>query len=196
MSNMSTNKQNVKISIGSIVCCEETTLLGDITIGAKTVIHPTAVIDATKGPVVIGESNLIEERVHIINTCTQPLIIGSHNVFEVGSHCQSQHVGDHNVLESKCRVGSKTLLSNGCVIGAMCCVDCDQLLPENTVIFGTDCRRRTQNEKPTQQTYQLDFLSKILPNYQRIEKPNFKSNTQTNTAMTTSTSSTASLSPH
>jgi hypothetical protein len=56
----------------------------------------------------------------------------------------------------------------------MCSVNCDQLLSENTVIFGSDCKRRIQHEKPALQTYQLDFLSKILPNYQRIEKPNYK----------------------
>ncbi|CAG2167510.1 unnamed protein product, partial [Oppiella nova] len=120
---MSTTKPNVKISFGSIVCCEETTLLGDITIGAKTVIHPTAHIDASKGPVIIGDSNLIEERVRIINRDTHPMVIGSHNVFEVGSHSESPQMGDHNILESKCRVGPQTRLSNGCVIGAMCCVD-------------------------------------------------------------------------
>ena len=107
------------------------------------------------------------------------MTIGCHNVFEVGSHCESPEIGDNNILESKCSVGPQTRLSNGCVVGAMCSVNCDELLPENTVIFGTDCKRRTQHEKPAQQSYQLDFLSKILPNYQRIEKPNFKPTAQT-----------------
>ena len=184
----------MKICLGAIVCCEETTLLGDITIGPKTVIHPTALIDASKGPIIIGESNLIEERAEIRNTSSEPMSIGSHNVFEVGCHSESPQVGDHNILESKCSVGALTRLSNGCVIGAMCRVDCDETLAENTVIFGNDCKRRTQHEKPAQQTYQLDFLSKILPNYQRIEKPNFKPSLQNN-PMTISSSSTSSLSP-
>ncbi len=126
------------------------------------------------GPIIIGDCNLIEENVKIINTNSKPMIIGSHNVFEVGSHSESSQIGDHNVLESKCVVGRETRISNGCVIGSMCSVNCDQLLSENTVIFGSDCKRRIQHEKPALQTYQLDFLSKILPNYQRIEKPNYK----------------------
>jgi len=165
---------SVKISTGAIVCSEQTKLEGDITIGAKTVIHPTASIIAESGPIIIGDSNLIEENVQILNLSSQPMIIGSHNVFEVGSHSQSPLIGDHNVLEPKSRVGAQTRLSNGCVIGSMCSVDCDQLLVENTVIFGSDCKRRIQHEKPPPQTYQLDFLSKILPNYQRIEKPNYQ----------------------
>ncbi|GFT98516.1 hypothetical protein NPIL_298951, partial [Nephila pilipes] len=40
---------------------------GEITIGSRTVIHPKAHIIAEAGPIVIGESNLIEEQVKIIN---------------------------------------------------------------------------------------------------------------------------------
>lgn len=169
--------------------------MGDITVGPKTVIHPTAHIDASNGPIIIGESNLIEERVQIINVGSEPMTIGSHNVFEVGSHCESPQIGDHNILESKCVVGPQTRLSSGCVIGAMCSVNCDELLTENTVIFGTDCKRRIQHEKPAQQTYQLDFLSKILPNYQRIEKPNYKPSDPSTNPMTTSSGSSSPLSP-
>lgn len=35
--------------------------------GARTVVHPRACIIAEAGPIVIGESNLIEEQVLIIN---------------------------------------------------------------------------------------------------------------------------------
>ena len=94
-------KFSVKISFGAIVCCEETTLLGDITIGAKTVIHPTALIDASNGPIIIGESNLIEERVDIINVGSEAMTIGCQNVLEVGSHCESPQIGGNNILESK-----------------------------------------------------------------------------------------------
>ena len=36
-------------------------------LGARTVVHPKARIIAEAGPIVIGESNLIEEQVLIIN---------------------------------------------------------------------------------------------------------------------------------
>lgn len=45
-------------------------------------------------------------------------------------------------------------------------------LAENSVIYGAECQRRVQHERPGLQTYQLDFLCKILPNYQKIEKTN------------------------
>jgi dynactin-6 len=147
--------------------------VGDVTIGSKTIVHPACSIRALKGPIVIGECNLIEERVNIVNTSEKPMIIGSFNVFEVGTHCESPAIGDHNVLEYKSFVGKNTTLTTGCVIGAKCRVETAEQLPPNTVIFGSECRRRIQIERPTPQTYQRDFLIKILPNYQKIEKPNF-----------------------
>lgn len=155
----------------AIVCREQTTISGDVVIGSRTIIHPTVTIIAENGPIVIGESNLIEEYVTIINKTNQPMIIGNNNVFEVGAHSESLEIQDNNVLEYKSRIGPKVKLTNGCVIGTMCDLNDDQILPENTVLYGPDCKQRKQLEKPSLQTFQLDFLSKIMPNYQRIEKP-------------------------
>ena len=55
-------RANLKIAAGAVVC-NECELRGDITVGARTVIHPKARILATAGPIVIGENNLIEEQV-------------------------------------------------------------------------------------------------------------------------------------
>ena len=49
--------------------CSECDLQGDITIGTRTVIHPRARIIASAGPIYIGENNIIEEQVQIINKC-------------------------------------------------------------------------------------------------------------------------------
>ena len=56
----------IKIMPGAVVCAEAE-LVGDITIGTRTVIHPKARILAIGGPIVIGEGNLIEELVTIFN---------------------------------------------------------------------------------------------------------------------------------
>ena len=47
--------------------CSESELQGDITIGSRTVVHPRAKILAISGPIIIGENNIIEEQVQIIN---------------------------------------------------------------------------------------------------------------------------------
>ncbi|KAL8558283.1 Dynactin subunit 6 [Nucella lapillus] len=168
----------VKIAPGAVVC-DECELIGDITIGARTVIHPKARIIAEAGPVIIGEFNIMEELVHITNRFpegeeerrnSQVMIIGNNNVFEVGAQIDAVKVGDHNVIESKAYVGPQVELSSGCIIGAACHVTTGERLPENTVIYGAKCHRRIQRERPPAQNLQIDFLTKILPNYHYLKK--------------------------
>jgi len=177
-------KSNVKIAPGAVVC-NECELKGDITIGTKTVIHPKAKIIAESGPIIIGENNLIEEQCEIINieeiedteTSTVPvMIIGNNNVFEVGSELHSLKVGDNNVMEAKSYLGRQTNLANGCIVGAGCRLTTEETLEENIVVYGGDCRRRKAGDKPVPQQLQIDFLSKVLPNYHHLKKPAKKPN--------------------
>ncbi|XP_067118537.1 dynactin subunit 6 [Centruroides vittatus] len=172
--------KSLKIAHG-VVVCKDCELHGDITIGNRTVIHPTVRIIAEAGPIIIGENNLIEEQVQIINKLPgnndaklgneSVMVIGNNNVFEVGCYSEALTIGDNNVLESKSKVGRHTELTSGCVIGAMCEITTREVIPENTVIYGRNCGRRIQEEKPASQSLQLDFLKKILPNYHNIRKP-------------------------
>ena len=170
------SKSKIVIAPGAVVC-KECELKGEITIGSRTVIHPKARIIAEAGPIIIGENNLIEEQVQILNVGSEKsdvqtvMVIGASNVFEVGAHIESLKIGDNNVLESKCYVGRYTELTSGCAIGAKCEVTCNEIIPENTIIYGSNCERRIQAEKPAPQTLQLDFLTKILPNYHHLRKP-------------------------
>uniref|UniRef100_A0AAQ5XEB0 Dynactin subunit 6 n=1 Tax=Amphiprion ocellaris TaxID=80972 RepID=A0AAQ5XEB0_AMPOC len=59
-------QKTAKIAAGAVVCVESE-IRGDVTIGARTVVHPKARIIAEAGPIIIGEGNLIEEQALIIN---------------------------------------------------------------------------------------------------------------------------------
>ncbi|XP_064102389.1 dynactin subunit 6-like isoform X2 [Macrobrachium nipponense] len=180
--NVKTPMGTVKVTPGAVVCLEAD-YFGDISIGTRTVIHPKARIIAEAGPIIIGEANLIEEQAQIINRLPpgkepgetpQVMVIGNNNVFEVDSYCQASKIGDNNVLESKSHVGPGVELSRGVVIGSLCSVTCPQVVTENTVIYGDGFHQRTQSEKPAAQGLQLDFLTKILPNYHHLVKPKKK----------------------
>ncbi|XP_054006807.1 dynactin subunit 6 [Hylaeus anthracinus] len=182
MSSYTSRNMTLKISAGAVVC-DESILKGDITIGPKTLIHPRASIIAEAGPIIIGEGNIIEEMATIINrlppdapkpTTVPVQIVGSYNVFEADSTCESFKVGDNNILESKAFVGRDVELTNGCVIGASCSVTEPEAIPENTIIYGSECQRREMYDKPYPQIGQLDFLLKFLPNYHHLRKPNMK----------------------
>ncbi|XP_015430102.1 PREDICTED: dynactin subunit 6 [Dufourea novaeangliae] len=182
MSSSVNRRTNLKISAGALVC-DESILKGDITIGPKTVVHPKASIIAEAGPIIIGEGNIIEEMATIANRLppdapepsTVPVqIVGSFNVFETDCTCEAYKVGDNNILESKAFVGREVELTSGCVIGAACSLTEPEAIPENTVVYGSDCQRREMHDKPYPQVGQLEFLLKILPNYHHLRKPNVK----------------------
>ncbi|XP_058882004.1 dynactin subunit 6 isoform X1 [Acipenser ruthenus] len=178
---LAVDDRSVKIAPGAVVCVESE-IRGDVTIGPRTVVHPKARILAEAGPIVIGEGNLIEEQALLINCFPENIIpdkkdvepktmtIGINNVFEVGCISQAMKIGDNNVVESKAEVGRNVILTSGCIIGACCQVNTCEVIPENTVIYGSGCMRRVQTERPQPQTLQLDFLMKILPNYHHLKK--------------------------
>ncbi|CAF0875154.1 unnamed protein product [Brachionus calyciflorus] len=171
---------SVQITNGALVCEEKVELIGDITIGARTLIHPSVKIIAEAGPIIIGENNLIEEQTIIINRFKEGddeskmkvMIIGDNNVFEVGTYSEALKVGDNNIFECKSKIGREVTISNGCIIGAMCSLDTNEILQDNTIITGN--QRRIANEKPQSQLSQLDFLSKLLTNFQKFKKTNVK----------------------
>ncbi|GLV36431.1 Dynactin 6 p27 subunit [Carabus blaptoides fortunei] len=180
-SNMA-SRNNIKIISGALVCVDSN-LRGDITIGAGTIIHPNVSIIAEAGPIVIGESCLIEEQTKIIHRLplgqpepeTPPILrIGSQNVFEVDCTVEAPKIGDSNVFESKCYVGSKVSVTSGCIIGAGCRLTAEQTLKDNTIIYGEECHQRVGLDKPAPQTLQLETLSKVLPNYHHLRRPNKK----------------------
>ena len=171
MSSTKSTSSKIKIAPGAVVC-QEAELKGEISIAAKTVVHPKARIIAEQGPIIIGEGNLIEEQTLIWNsTPGTSMVIGDFNVFEIGCVSQAVKIGNNNVIEAKSKVGSQVELGNGCVVGNKCRVETQEKLSNNTVIYGQNGSRRIASEAPTQQTLQLDFLTKILPNYHHLKKP-------------------------
>ncbi|XP_065064450.1 dynactin subunit 6-like [Rhopilema esculentum] len=161
----------IRITPGAVVC-QEAEIKGEVTIAARTVVHPKARIIAEHGSIIIGEGNLIEEQTLIWNsTPGKTMVIGNYNVFEIGCISEALAVGNNNVLEAKCKVGPLVELGDGCVIGNMCRMDTKEKLSNNTVIYGQNANRRKASEIPAPQTLQLDFLTKILPNYHHLKKP-------------------------
>jgi dynactin-6 len=157
-----------QIPPGAVVCLEAE-IKGDVKIGPKTVVHPNAKIFATDGPIVIGEYNIIEELAVIENRSTEPLIIGSNNVFEIGCKVTPKSVGDLNVFETRCVIGEDVVIGTGCTFGAGTKIMSPITIPDNSVFFGDPVRDRIAADKPSAQVLQIDFLTRVLPNYHHVK---------------------------
>ncbi|KAH8055263.1 ATP binding protein [Aureococcus anophagefferens] len=73
----------------------------NVTYGARCTVHASAQIDATKGPIAIGDDVAIDELVTIRNDSGAPMRIGDGNWFQVGSACFASRVGDYNVFKPR-----------------------------------------------------------------------------------------------
>lgn len=82
--------------------------------------------------------------------------------------CEALKIGDNNILEPKgkesliqraegirclARVGRGVALTNGCIIGAKCSLTTNEIVPENTWIFGASVQRMIMPDQPKVDTY-------------------------------------------
>lgn len=74
--------------------------------------------------------------------------IGCYNVFEVDCTVEASQIGDNNVFESKCFVGNKVSIPNGCIIGAGCKLLEGKTLTNNTIVHGAKCQFREGFSQP------------------------------------------------
>ena len=93
-------------------------MVGDISIGSGTVVHPFARIIAKTGPVVIGDNNIIEEMAEVVNDGERDkvMILGSGNLIGVAASVSSLKMGNNNTVEARARLGRHTVLPYGCVL--------------------------------------------------------------------------------
>jgi len=129
-------------------------LEGEISIGAGTVIHPSAHI---VGKVTIGENNIIEEKVQLIGQGNRPVTIGNANHIEVGATVSGK-IGNGNVLEHRSVVKEGGVVGNGCLIGIGIEVSNDVTVEDNTAIWGP-----LYNKRQLKSTSAEDNEQQILP---------------------------------
>ncbi|RIA96247.1 trimeric LpxA-like protein [Glomus cerebriforme] len=157
--------KNLNIGKGAVVC-NDIEVKGDIQIG--TILHPQCKILAVGGPIIFGQNNIIEENVTIINN--------HHDFHELEiiqiNYVEGTKIGSRNIIEAKARILGNTSLGDNCVIGAVCSTKKDEIIPDNTVIFGDHHNRRTQTASANQQsslhTRHLDYLREVLPKFNHV----------------------------
>ncbi|GAA5928220.1 uncharacterized protein JCM15063_003824 [Sporobolomyces koalae] len=170
-------------------------LRGDITIGPGTVLQPRCTLLALSGPIILGSNNIVEENVVIVNRLKRPLVIGDHNLFQVGARIESPTVGDHNSFGIRSRTSPHVTIGSHCSIGAGCIVlpnpfaattttsaatedETDATVDkvaDYTHVFGADNRQTIYDsgEGSVQEralfAKHLDYLRETLPKFHKLK---------------------------
>eukprot|EP01067_Filipodium_phascolosomae_P000466 Filipodium_phascolosomae@DN1367_c0_g1_i1.p1 len=160
-----------KHTIGeNALVCQEAFLKGtcDITIGNGCILHPNCTVDAVTGPIIIDADCIIEECVTITNSTTATLIIGPRNVFEVGCEVRNpKAIGASNIFETKSVVSEGCTIKDGCTIGIKAVVYPQEVIDNETVIFGPKCLRHSEKDSKKLHDIQLarhlEILRETLP---------------------------------
>ncbi|CAE8595669.1 unnamed protein product, partial [Polarella glacialis] len=154
---------------------------GGVKFGEGTVVHPACVISAKVGPIIFGSFNVIEEQVEITNTSEEPLVIGDHNIFEVGARILGgggRRIGDANVFECRATLDPGCSVGSGCTLGVGASLTEGESLPDETVVVGPPGMRHTERgakEANTQAHTQavlnyIEVLKETLPRCHHLRK--------------------------
>ncbi|PWZ00227.1 trimeric LpxA-like protein [Testicularia cyperi] len=218
---------DISIGSGTVIHPKATILAlqGPISIGSDCIIEETAVIvNRSRNLLKIGDSNLFEVGCRI-----EASVIGSNNIFEVRSKVASNvAVGSFCTIGAGCTVVPQPLLredlssifddgdedeqgslkttgdDNAETDEDVANVQSDEIrdeLPDRTVVFGADCKRRLWSGEGAQQqaalhAKHLEYLRELIPRVhklkivQGVRAPSGQTLTSTSTA-SSSTSATA-----
>lgn len=66
---------------------------------------------------------------------------------------EGTRIGNNNIVEARARIVGSTAIGNYCVVGAGCSTENNETIPDLTVIYGSDSKRRTQSEPLTVSMY-------------------------------------------
>ncbi|KAI8645722.1 trimeric LpxA-like protein, partial [Parasitella parasitica] len=155
------------------VVCQETELKGEISIG--TVLHPQCRVIAENGPIYIGKNNIIEENVIIFNNVINDSCHGYIMLITfLSSDVEGSRIGNNNIVESRARIVGSTSVGNYCVIGSACSTESNETIPDLTIVYGAQSKRRNQSEplatQATLHARHLDYLREVLPKYNHLKK--------------------------
>ena len=154
----------------------DTDIRGKVTIKSGTIVHPRAKMDASLGPITVGENCIIEENVQLVSG-PSGMMIGDGNMFRVGCRVSAPMIGNCNVFEARSKVFRSVCVSNFCVIGAACTIgaNTDELesLTERAVIWGSASSMRVwggdgAGQQLAMHAKQQQYLREQLPKHHKL----------------------------
>ena len=127
------------------VVSDDAELIGTISIGSSSILHPKCSVLATAAPIVVGERTIVEDRAVLENATTgddgissavaaMVMTIGNGNLFESGCVIRSTYIGHSNWFEPKSETHAGSVIGNNCTIGSGVVIARGEKVPDNTII--------------------------------------------------------------
>ena len=124
----------------------DATVIGRVTIGARSTVWPAAVLRGDFGTITIGEDTSIQDGTVLHTTEEWPTVIGSRCVVGHNVHVEGCRIGDD------CLVGSGSIVLNRAVVesrggvGAAALVPEDFVVPSGQIALGVPARCRPSGQ--------------------------------------------------
>ncbi|KAF8476224.1 trimeric LpxA-like protein [Kalaharituber pfeilii] len=113
-----------------------------IRIGANSIVHPKARLNSTNGPITIGESCIINERCLIQAADASGIVLGDGVLVECNTIIEGKEVREGTDVEVGVRIGKGAVVGKHCKLCPMTEVMEQEVLPDYTVIYGYNERRK------------------------------------------------------
>lgn len=149
------------------------TVLGDVTIGARSSVFFGAVIRTETIPITIGDDTNIQDNCIVHAYPGLPMAVGNGVTVGHGAILHSCVIGDNSLI------GMGAILLNGSVIGRDCIVAAGALVPQNVVIpdgslvMGNPakiCRQLTEEEIAANRTSAEFYIQEASEYKEYFEK--------------------------
>jgi carbonic anhydrase/acetyltransferase-like protein (isoleucine patch superfamily) len=120
----------------------DATVIGAVTIGARSSVWPAAVLRGDYGRIEIGEATSIQDGTVLHTTEEWPTLIGGRCVVGHNAHLEGCTVGDDCLIGSGSVVLNRAKVESGAAVGAAALVTEDVRVPRGHIAVGVPARPR------------------------------------------------------
>lgn len=121
-----------------------TTVMGDVTVGARSSVFFGAVIRAEKSPIVIGDETNIQDNCVLHVDPGMPMTIGDGVTVGHGAILHSCTVGDNSLIGIGAIVLNEAVIGRDCIIAAGALVPPRAVIPDGSMVMGSPGKVRRQ----------------------------------------------------
>ena len=144
-------------------------IIGDVTIGDRTIVLFNAVIRGDLNKIVIGEKCSIQDNVVIHATPEHETIIGNEVAITHGCVLEGCRIGDRTLLGMGAVVLDGAEIGENCIIGAGAVVLNNTVIPDNSIAVGVPAKvvKKISEEH-------LNYIRRVIDEYQRLREKYLK----------------------